>query len=141
MNDRDAAVATLIQLGYTYRGGMLWVPPIGKAPNWSLLDQKQHQIDCLTQELAEAREFKMAQAINVHCVARDQKAMIEEARHIVTRFRAVLGGLRYQDNAEGEYFKNRNMAMSIRCDAFILKATEIKQQGYRPGDVHPSAEK
>ncbi len=37
---RGAAVATLDRLGYTYHGGALWKPPIGCAPDFSVVDYK-----------------------------------------------------------------------------------------------------
>lgn len=38
VESRPAAVKTLMQLGYRYEGGELWVPPIGKAPPFSAPD-------------------------------------------------------------------------------------------------------
>lgn len=34
----QSAVKTLEQLGYTYHGGELWKPPLGKAPDFNLID-------------------------------------------------------------------------------------------------------
>lgn len=38
MTKGDAAAATLERMGYTYHGGQLWKPPLGKAPNFDLTD-------------------------------------------------------------------------------------------------------
>lgn len=35
-NQLRAAAATLEKLGYTYHGGELWKPPLGKPPHWAL---------------------------------------------------------------------------------------------------------
>ena len=34
----QSAIKTLEQLGYTYHGGELWKPPLGKAPEFNLID-------------------------------------------------------------------------------------------------------
>ena len=46
-----AAVATLEHLGYTYHGGEMWKPPLGPAPNFSLIDQLHAEIDALKEQL------------------------------------------------------------------------------------------
>lgn len=52
-----AAIATLKHLGYTHKeGAQLWKPPIGKAPDFSLLDTMHARIAELEAELAKARE-------------------------------------------------------------------------------------
>jgi hypothetical protein len=43
MLEEIAAVKTLNQMGYTYHGGELWVPPLGKEPNWGLVEMWQHE--------------------------------------------------------------------------------------------------
>lgn len=46
-----AAIATLEHLGYTYHGGEMWKPPLGPAPNFSLIDQLHAEIDALKEQL------------------------------------------------------------------------------------------
>jgi|GEM_PF-7081903 len=54
MNDKkDAAVATLENLGYTHEGGNLWKPPLGKAPDFNLLDTLHARIASLEAQLSE----------------------------------------------------------------------------------------
>jgi len=36
--ERDAAVLTLMQAGYTYAGGQLWKPPLGIPPAWTIYE-------------------------------------------------------------------------------------------------------
>lgn len=38
----EAAERTLQRLGYTHRGGVEWAPPIGRAPEWLLVDNPTH---------------------------------------------------------------------------------------------------
>ena len=38
----EAAVKTLENKGYTYHGGEIWKPPLGKPPNFKLI----YRIDC-----------------------------------------------------------------------------------------------
>lgn len=40
-----AAVATLESMKYTWNGSVHWRPPLGKKPDFDLLDQKQAEID------------------------------------------------------------------------------------------------
>lgn len=47
-----SAVATLVGLGYTDRGGEQWAPPIGKAPDFNLLDAANAQISELQFQLS-----------------------------------------------------------------------------------------
>lgn len=49
-----AALKTLEHLGYTWVGGEQWKPPIGKAPDFSLLDAKNARIAELEARLAAA---------------------------------------------------------------------------------------
>lgn len=47
-NDRlQAASRTLSKLGYTDCGGELWKPPLGKKPDFDLIDSLRNQIDRL----------------------------------------------------------------------------------------------
>ncbi len=39
-----AAASTLERLGYTYRGGAEWAPPLGRAPDFNLLDAANNRI-------------------------------------------------------------------------------------------------
>lgn len=50
-NRIDAAVATLEALGYTHEGGNLWKPPLGKAPDFNLLDTLHARIASLEGQL------------------------------------------------------------------------------------------
>ncbi|SFB20157.1 hypothetical protein [Azotobacter beijerinckii] len=47
--ERNAARATLEQLGYTYHGGEQWKPPLGPRPNFDLLDLRDRTIAQLEQ--------------------------------------------------------------------------------------------
>lgn len=47
-----SAVATLVGLGYTDKGGEQWAPPIGKAPDFNLLDAANAQIAELQAQLS-----------------------------------------------------------------------------------------
>ena len=49
-NKNTAAIATLERMGYTYHGGELWKPPLGKAPDFDLIDRIHARM-----EAAEAR--------------------------------------------------------------------------------------
>lgn len=51
-NISKSAVATLLGLGYTDRGGEQWVSPIGKAPDFNLLDAANAQIAELQAQLS-----------------------------------------------------------------------------------------
>jgi|GEM_PF-2090464 len=52
MNDKkDAAVATLENLGYTHEGGSLWKPPLGKAPDFNMLDSLRARAASLEDQL------------------------------------------------------------------------------------------
>lgn len=50
MNKQNSAVKTLEALGYTYSGGELWKPPIGKAPDFNLMDKLHARIKELESE-------------------------------------------------------------------------------------------
>jgi hypothetical protein len=43
----EAAVATLQRLGYTYNSGELWRPPIGKKPDFDLIDTLRAEREAL----------------------------------------------------------------------------------------------
>jgi len=47
-----AAVQTLQRLGYTWRGGELWAPPIGKRPDFNLIDRLKAERDDARSALA-----------------------------------------------------------------------------------------
>lgn len=47
-----AACLTLERLGYTWEGGAEWKPPLGKAPNFDMLDAARAEIDELRRQLA-----------------------------------------------------------------------------------------
>jgi hypothetical protein len=47
----DAAVATLENLGYTHEGGSLWKPPLGKAPDFNMLDSLRARAASLEDQL------------------------------------------------------------------------------------------
>lgn len=51
-NISKSAVATLVGLGYTDRGGEQWAPPIGKAPDFNLLDAANARIADLEAQLS-----------------------------------------------------------------------------------------
>lgn len=51
-----AAIATLTSLGYTWIGGEQWKPPIGKAPDFNLLDAKNARIAELESQLAAVQQ-------------------------------------------------------------------------------------
>ncbi|WP_347220339.1 hypothetical protein [Chryseobacterium sp.] len=53
MTDKaKAAIATLENLGYTHEGGILWKPPLGKAPDFNLLDTLHARIASLEAQLS-----------------------------------------------------------------------------------------
>lgn len=41
----EAAIATLTAMGYTYNGGQRWRPPVGKKPDFDLIDQLRTQLE------------------------------------------------------------------------------------------------
>lgn len=41
----EAAIATLTAMGYTYNGGQQWKPPVGKKPNFALIDRLKCQLE------------------------------------------------------------------------------------------------
>ncbi|TDS70445.1 hypothetical protein [Comamonas sp. JUb58] len=52
MTDKaKAAIATLENLGYTHEGGSLWKPPLGKAPDFNMLDSLRARADSLEDQL------------------------------------------------------------------------------------------
>ncbi|MFA9287405.1 hypothetical protein ACCQ08_21675 [Comamonas sp. SY3] len=52
MTDKaKAAIATLENLGYTHEGGILWKPPLGKAPDFNLLDTLHARIASVEDQL------------------------------------------------------------------------------------------
>ena len=53
-----AGAATLKRLGYTYEGGIEWQPPLGKAPDWNLMDRLHERA-----ERAEAERDVLANRI------------------------------------------------------------------------------
>jgi len=50
---RDAAIATLVRLGYTWNGGKSWKPPLGKAPNFDLIDALKDRVAAALHEADE----------------------------------------------------------------------------------------
>lgn len=44
LQGRAAAVRTLQRLGYTYRGGVEWAPPIGPMPDFGLLKARNVEV-------------------------------------------------------------------------------------------------
>lgn len=64
-----AAIATLTDMGYTYSGGQHWKPPIGKKPDFDLIDRLRCQLEvsedtrqllrsCLAQAESELDAFR-----------------------------------------------------------------------------------
>ncbi|TDS84141.1 hypothetical protein [Comamonas sp. JUb58] len=52
MTDKaKAAIATLENLGYTHEGGILWKPPLGKSPDFNMLDCLRARADSLEDQL------------------------------------------------------------------------------------------
>jgi cell division protein FtsB len=51
----QSAVKTLEQLGYTYHGGELCKPPLGKAPDFSLIDSLRAENEALQQKVCDLR--------------------------------------------------------------------------------------
>lgn len=51
-----AAERTLGALGYTDNGGELWKPPLGPAPDFNLLDAKNHRIAELEAQLSQRKQ-------------------------------------------------------------------------------------
>lgn len=64
----DSAIATLKRLGYTWCGGELWKPPIGKKPEW--LNDKP----VFTQAMADADELPPIGSECLMNVSRDSAA-------------------------------------------------------------------
>jgi len=48
-----SAERTLLALGYTDNGGDLWKPPLGRAPDFNLLDSKNNRIAELEAQIAQ----------------------------------------------------------------------------------------
>lgn len=57
-----AALRTLENLGYTNAGGLFWKPPIGKAPNFDLIDALRAEVEALR---ADALRYRHLKAHNV----------------------------------------------------------------------------
>lgn len=53
--EASAAIKTLQSIGYTYQGGEFWKPPIGKAPNFDLIDSLHARIAELNAQQAVPR--------------------------------------------------------------------------------------
>lgn len=53
-----SAARTLEQLGYTDAGGVLWMPPIGKAPDFNLIDALKAEVEALKAELREGDDLR-----------------------------------------------------------------------------------
>lgn len=61
-DEQDAAVATLQNLGYTYQGGILWKPPLGKAPDFNMLDSlRAHAASLEDRLIAQANRAVIAE--------------------------------------------------------------------------------
>ena len=69
----DAAERTLIRIGYTWRGGELYAPPIGARPDFDLNDKLRSALqDAITQIEYLHEKFKETESGNVvlaHCRA------------------------------------------------------------------------
>ena len=88
IKELESAERTLINLGYSYKGGELWKPPVGKAPNFSLIDRLNKRIEDLDFERKKAfkarsdyfNKFKEAEN---QCNELTQKIMeLESDKHI-----------------------------------------------------------
>jgi hypothetical protein len=52
----ESAKATLDRLGYIDNGGQLWKPPLGKKPDFALIDQLKAENEALREALTTIRE-------------------------------------------------------------------------------------
>ncbi len=74
----QSAVKTLEQLGYTYHGGELWKPPLGKAPDFNLIDLYRADAERY-RWLRENCAFE-TEAWLSHCTPQDYDKAIDAAR-------------------------------------------------------------
>ena len=56
---QEAAFKTLDSLGYTYKGGELWQPPLGKPPNFNLIDLLESWIADLKLSVIRREDIKL----------------------------------------------------------------------------------
>lgn len=76
-----AAIATLENLGYTHHGGILWKPPLGKAPDFNLLDSLRAHIASLEAQLS-PQQAQPADAMEpVRQAVRDYHYALDDRQH------------------------------------------------------------
>lgn len=83
-----AAVRTLEALGYTYHGSEQWKPPIGKAPDFDLIDRLKAENEALKEIISECATACGA-AVSTECSLEFMKMLPQEIA-------SVIGGLRKQ---------------------------------------------
>ena len=89
----SAAQKTLEGLGYTYHGGELWKPPLGRAPGFALVDRLNAKLEAAKEALTPSAETKtayMSEVKNGDSFV-SWTAIKEIMRMIRTRWEAVNG--------------------------------------------------
>lgn len=88
-----AAVATLESMKYTWNGSVHWRPPLGKKPDFDLIDNLQAKIDKLQAEVERLKSGRTRIPV-------DERSPIEDGRYVV-QLTAVtdLGTSKYTDVA------------------------------------------
>ena len=76
-----AAILTLQGKGYTYHGGQLWKPPIGKKPDFDLLDAAQATIVEQAKMIEHLRggPTPLYTAVDMANAARDERRSIADS--------------------------------------------------------------
>lgn len=102
----DAAVATLEHLGYTHEGGSLWKPPLGKAPDFNMLDSLRARAASLEDQL----------------IAQANRAVIAEQEVIALTHRLVMAN-RLNTDARNQLASSNmappSMLTDEQCDKLI----------------------
>jgi hypothetical protein len=73
----EAAIATLTAMGYTYNGGQAWKPPIGKKPDFGLIDRLRCQLE-VSEDTRQVLRSCLAQAESeLETLAVENRSMVK----------------------------------------------------------------
>ncbi|WKL16587.1 hypothetical protein QYQ99_03255 [Comamonas testosteroni] len=87
--EATAAIKTLQNLGYTYHGAELWKPPIGKVPDFDLIDSLRNRIS----------ELEASQAAPAAVAVPDERAAFE--RELIDNHHYVPSDFSFKDGFYG----------------------------------------